>query len=169
MERRRIIYLFPLVALILVFPSCHPRHVSDIRPNMTKEEVVSFWGTTDLITYKTADGKTLETWEYHFSHTDSICLVTFSQNRVVSTQCRRQPHPYYYTYSYSPYYYYPYPYYYGGYYRYYRPYYYPYYFPYYHRPQPPPPKPPPPKPATNLTTAPPEPAPPEPAPPPATS
>ncbi len=150
MERRRIIYLLPLVALILVFSSCHPRHVSDIKPNMTKEEVVAFWGKTDLVTHKTVNGKTLETWEYHFSHTDSICLVTFSQDRVVSMQCRRQPRPYYYTYPYSPYYYYPYPYYYGGYYRYYRPYYYPYYYPYYHRPPPPPPKPAPPPPPAKV-------------------
>ena len=119
MERKRIICLFLFGVLILVFSSCHPRHVSDIKPNMTKEEVMSLWGTTGLITYKEANGKTLETWEYHFSNTDSICLVTFYQDRVVTTQCYRQPHPYYY-----PYPYYPYPY------RYPYPYYYPYYYPY---------------------------------------
>jgi hypothetical protein len=120
MGRKRIIYLFLLVVLILIFSSCHPRHVSDIRPNMTKEEVVSLWGKTDLITHRTAEGKTIETWEYHFFNTDSICWVTFSQDRVVSTECRSAPRAaYYYAYPHYPYYY-PYPY------RYYYPYYYPY-------------------------------------------
>jgi len=118
MKRKKIAYLFVFVALILILPSCHPRHVSDIKANMTKEEVVSLWGKTDLITYKTVNGKTFETWEYHFSNTDSVCWVIFLQDRVTSTQCRRQsyPRPYYYRYPY----YYPYPY------RYYYPYYYPY-------------------------------------------
>jgi hypothetical protein len=88
MERKRIIYLFLFVFLILVFSSCHPRHVSDIKPNMTKEEVVSLWGKTPLITYKTVNGRTTETWEYHFLNSNSICWVTFSQDRVVVTQCR---------------------------------------------------------------------------------
>jgi hypothetical protein len=129
MKRERIICLFLFVALVLILSSCHPRHVSDIKPNMTKEEVVSFWGKTDLITHKTEKGKTLETWEYHFSNTHSICLVTFSQDRVVNTECRQQPRPesYYYAYPYYPYYYpYPYPYPYP----YYSPY--PYYYPHHH-------------------------------------
>ena len=115
MKRETITCLFLLVFLIFIVSSCHPRHVSDIKPSMTKDEVVSLWGTTDLITHRTANGKTVETWEYHFSNTDSICWVTFSQDRVVGTECRRQPRPepYYYTYPYYPYYYsYPYPYYY---------------------------------------------------------
>ena len=118
MERKRIIYLFLFAVLFLVFSSCHPRHVLDIKLNMTKEEVVSLWGKTDLITQRTVNGKPAETWEYHFSNTDSICWVTFIQERVVSTQCRRQPYPrpYYYRHPYYPYYY-PYP---------YRYYYYPY-------------------------------------------
>jgi hypothetical protein len=118
MEKKRIIWLFLFAVLILAFSSCHPRHVSDIKLNMTKEEVVSLWGETDLITHRTANGKPAETWEYHFSNTDSICWVTFIQERVVSTQCRRPPYPrpYYYRYPYYPYYY-PYP---------YRYYYYPY-------------------------------------------
>jgi hypothetical protein len=126
MERKRIIYLFLLVVLILIFSSCHPRHVSDIKPNMTKEEVVSLWGKTDLITHRTEDGKTVETWEYHFSNTDSICWVTFSQDRVVSTECRNAPRVEYY-------YAYPYPYYYPYYYPYPYPYYYPYHYPYHYR------------------------------------
>jgi len=126
MERKGIICPFLFIVFILVLSSCHPRHVSDIKLAMTKEEVVSLWGRTELITHRTVNGKTVETCEYHFFNTTSICLVTFSQDRVVGTECRRQPRPepYYYAYPY-PYYYgypypYPYPYYYGGYYRYHR-------------------------------------------------
>ncbi len=155
MERKRVICLFLFVVLILIFSSCHPRHVSDIKLAMTKEEVVTLWGRTDLITYKTVNGTTLETWEYHFTGSGSICRITFNQDRVTANpQCDRspvgrwsysqsewQPYPetYYYPYPYPfyyrflyPYPYYdPYPYYYGGYYRSYRPYYYPYPYPYY--------------------------------------
>ena len=109
MESKRIVCLFLFVVLILVFSSCHPRHVSDIRPAMTKEEVMALWGKTDLITYKTDNGKAFEIWEYHFLNSDSICWVTFSQDRVVSTECRRAPRVRYY-YPYYPYYPYPYPY-----------------------------------------------------------
>jgi hypothetical protein len=124
MGRKNIIFLFPLVVLILIFSSCHPRHVSDIKPNMTKEEVVSSWGGTGLITHRTVEGKTIEIWEYHFLNSGSNCWVTFSQDRVVSTECRNAPRGgYYYAYPYYPYYYpYPYPYYYH--------YYYPYHYPY---------------------------------------
>jgi hypothetical protein len=115
MKTKGIAGLFVLVLLMLIFTSCHPRHVSDIKANMTKEEVVSLWGKTDLITYKTANGKTLETWEYHFPNTNSICFVTFSEDRVVATQCRPLRRVYYRPYPYYPYYY-PYPY------RYYYPY-----------------------------------------------
>ena len=84
MQRKRIICLFPFVVLILVFSSCHPRHVSDIKPAMTKEEVVSLWGRTALITYKATDGTTLETWEYHFGSSGSICRITGrSQGQVL--------------------------------------------------------------------------------------
>ncbi len=114
MEKKRVVYLFVFVALVFILSSCHPRHVSDIKPNMTKEEVVSSWGGTSLITYKTVNGKTIEIWEYHFSNTGSICWITFSQDRVVSTECRNAPRGgYFYPYPYYPYYYpYPYPYYY---------------------------------------------------------
>ncbi len=87
MERKRIICLFLFLVLILVFSSCHPRHVSDIKPNMTKEEVVSLWGRTPLITYRTVNGRPTETWEYRFLNSNSVCWVTFSQDRVVTTQC----------------------------------------------------------------------------------
>jgi len=88
MERKRIICRFLFVVLVLVLSSCHPRHVSDIKSNMTKEEVVSLWGKTPLIATKTVDGKTIEIWEYHFLTSDSACSITFSQDRVVGTQCR---------------------------------------------------------------------------------
>jgi hypothetical protein len=121
MERKRVICLFLFASLILVFSSCHPRHVSDIRPNMTKEEVVSSWGRTDLISHRTVDGRTIETWEYHFLNSGSVCWVAFSKDRVVSTECRNAPRGGYYAYPYYPYYYpYPYPYYYPYYYRYHR-------------------------------------------------
>jgi hypothetical protein len=94
MERKRIIYLFLLFALILVFSSCHPkrifnpRHFSDIKPNMTKEEVASLWGRTPLISERTVNKGTIETWEYRFSKSNSVCWITFSQDRVVAIQCR---------------------------------------------------------------------------------
>ncbi len=48
MQRKRVICLFLFIVLILVFSACHPRHVSDIKPAMTKEEVVSLWGRTAI-------------------------------------------------------------------------------------------------------------------------
>jgi hypothetical protein len=113
MERKTIYSMFFFVIIILVLSSCHPRHVSDIRTNMTKEEVISLWGRTDLITHNTVNGKAAEIWEYHFATSNSNCWITFIQDRVTNTQCR-PPVPYYYRYAY------PYPY---G-------YYYPYYYPY---------------------------------------
>ena len=92
MERKRIHYVFLFIVLMLVFSSCHSRHVSDIKLAMTKEEVVSLWGRTNLITYKTVNGTTLETWEYHFAGSGSICRVTFNQDRVTANpQCDRPP------------------------------------------------------------------------------
>jgi hypothetical protein len=44
MERKRIICLSLFVVLILIFSSCDPPYVSDIQPDMAKEEVVSLWG-----------------------------------------------------------------------------------------------------------------------------
>ena len=46
MGKERITFLCLFVALILISSSCHLRRVSDIRPDMTKEEVVSLWGRT---------------------------------------------------------------------------------------------------------------------------
>jgi hypothetical protein len=88
MKRKRIIGLFFFVVLILVFSSCHPRYVSDVKPNMTKEEVVSLWGNPGPITYKNVNGRSIETWEYYFSNSDSICWVNFLQDKVVASECR---------------------------------------------------------------------------------
>ena len=85
--KRKIICLFFLVASVLVLSSCHPRRVSDIKANMTKQEVASLWGGTPLMSTKTVDGKLLEIWEYHFASSNSACTVTFSQDRVVNTEC----------------------------------------------------------------------------------
>ena len=52
MEKKKIICLFLFGVLILVFSSCHSRQISDIKPAMTKEKVISLWGATNLITYK---------------------------------------------------------------------------------------------------------------------
>ena len=92
MERKRIIWLVLFVGLVL--SSCHPRHVSDVRLGMTKEDVISLWGPTALITHRTVRGTTYETWEYHFATSGSVCWVTFIQDRVAApTQCRLPPAP----------------------------------------------------------------------------
>jgi hypothetical protein len=88
MEKKKIICLLLFVVLIFVSSSCHPRRISDIKPAMTKEKVVSLWGPTNLITYKDADGMNLEIWEYHFASSDSICSIIFVQDRVARTECR---------------------------------------------------------------------------------
>ena len=88
MEKKRIVCLFLFVGLILVFCSCHSRQISDIKPAMTREEVVSLWGPTNLITYRNANGMTLEIWEYHFTSSNAICSIIFVQDRVARTECR---------------------------------------------------------------------------------
>ena len=89
MERKRIICLVFLVVLIGVLSSCHTRQVSDIKFAMTKEDVISLWGPTNLITYKNVNGTTLETWEYHFATSNSVCWVTFIQERMAApVECR---------------------------------------------------------------------------------
>jgi len=89
MEKKKIIGLFLLVVLILVSFGCHSRSISDIKPAMTKEQVISLWGPTNLISHKNVEGLgTLEVWEYHFASSDTICSVIFVQNRVARTECR---------------------------------------------------------------------------------
>jgi hypothetical protein len=99
MERKNLVHLFLPVVLFLFFVSCHARRVSDIKPNMTKEEVASLWGKTPLVTHKTVDEKAVEIWEYHFSGSGSDCWITFSQERVEGTQCRPVRVGTYYSYS----------------------------------------------------------------------
>ncbi len=89
MEKIRIVCLFLFVVLILVSSACHSRKVSDIKPAMTKEKVISLWGSTPLITRKNVDGLgAVEIWEYHFESSDTICSVIFVQDRVARTECR---------------------------------------------------------------------------------
>ena len=96
MERKRMLCLLLFVVLMLVISSCHPRHYSDIRLGMTKEEVISLWGPTYLVTNRNLNGTTLETWEYHFTNTGSVCWVSFIQDRVATNpQCRRIVYPLY--------------------------------------------------------------------------
>ncbi len=84
MANKRILCAFLFIILTLVFPSCHPRHVSDIKPGMTKEEVVSLWGK-GLVSYKIVNGRNIETWEY--SKSKSICSVDFFKETVVASEC----------------------------------------------------------------------------------
>jgi len=91
MESKKRLCLFLLIILILVFSSCHPRHVSDIKPGMTKEDVVSLWGKAGLTTYKIVNGRSIETWEYYFPKSESICWVDFFQDTVVASECRPGP------------------------------------------------------------------------------
>ena len=89
MEKKKIICLFLFVVLILVSSACHSRSISDVKPAMTKEKVISLWGPTNLITHKNVNGLgTLEVWEYHFASSDTICSVIFVQDRVARTECR---------------------------------------------------------------------------------
>jgi hypothetical protein len=89
MENKKIVCLFLFVVLTLVFSSCHSRSITDIKPAMTKEKVISLWGSTNLISNKNVEGLgTLEVWEYHFESSDTICSVIFVQDRVARTECR---------------------------------------------------------------------------------
>ena len=89
MEKKKIICLFLFVMLVLVSSSCQSRQITDIKPAMTKEKVISLWGSTNLISHKNVEGLgDLEIWEYHFESSDTICSVIFVQNRVARTECR---------------------------------------------------------------------------------
>jgi len=88
MEKKKIICLLLFVVVIFVFSSCHTRKVSDIKPAMTKEKVISLWGETNRMYQKNADGFIFEVWEYHFEASDTICSVIFVQDRVARVECR---------------------------------------------------------------------------------
>ena len=68
MEKKKIICLFLFVVLILVSSSCQTRQITDIKPAMTKEKVISLWGPTNLISHKNS--------------------VIFVEDRVARTECR---------------------------------------------------------------------------------
>ncbi len=88
MKKKKIVCLFLMVALVLIFASCHSRKITDIKPTMTKEQVISLWGATNRMYHKNADGFVFEVWEYHFESSDSICSVIFVQERVARVECR---------------------------------------------------------------------------------
>ena len=89
MEKKKIVCLFLFAVFIFVFSSCHARSVSDVKPAMTKEKVISLWGPTELISRKNVEGLgPLEIWEYHFESSDTICSVIFVQDKVARTECR---------------------------------------------------------------------------------
>ena len=89
MGKKKIVCVIPFVFLSLVFCSCHSRNISDIKPAMTKEKVISLWGPTELISRKNVEGLgPLEIWEYHFESSDTICSVIFVQDKVARTECR---------------------------------------------------------------------------------
>jgi hypothetical protein len=89
MEKKKVVFLLLSAVLIFVLSSCHTRSITDIKPAMTKEKVISLWGPTNLISHKNVEGLgDLEIWEYHFASSDTICSVIFVQNRVARTECR---------------------------------------------------------------------------------
>ena len=89
MEKKKIICLFLFVMLVLISSSCQSRQITDIKPAMTKEKVISLWGSTNLMSRKNVEGLgDVEIWEYHFASSDTICSVIFVQDRVARTECR---------------------------------------------------------------------------------
>ncbi len=89
MEKKKVVFLFVFVAVVLVFSACHSRSISDVKPAMMKEQVISLWGTTNLITHKNVEGLgDMEIWDYHFASSDTICSVIFVRNRVARVECR---------------------------------------------------------------------------------
>ena len=88
MKNKKMFCLFLFVCLGLVLSSCQSHNISDIKPAMTKEDVISLWGRTNFITYKNADGFSHEIWEYHFDSEDTICSIIFVKERVARTECR---------------------------------------------------------------------------------
>jgi len=85
--RKRVILSLLSVGMILFLASCHARHPSDIRPGMTKEDVIRAWGGTYYPTQQIRDGKQVEVWEYHFANTGAVCRTVFYEDRVTTTQC----------------------------------------------------------------------------------
>jgi len=88
MEKKKIICIFLFIVLAFVFSSCQSRQITDIKPAMTKEKVISLWVSTNRMYQKNADGFVFEVWEYHFESSDTICSVIFVQDRVSRVECR---------------------------------------------------------------------------------
>ena len=88
MEKKKIVFLLLSAVVIFAFSSCHTRSITDIKPAMTKEKVISLWGETNRMYQKNADGFVFEVWEYHFASSDTICSVIFVQDRVARVECR---------------------------------------------------------------------------------
>ena len=84
---KKISLTFLSVWVVLFLASCHVRRPYDIRPGMTKEDVVKAWGGTYLPTQQIREGKQVEVWEYRFANTGAVCRITFYQDRVTTTQC----------------------------------------------------------------------------------
>jgi hypothetical protein len=89
--RRRVLLILLFAFVTLSSYSCHVRYPSDIRPGMTKEDVIRAWGGTYLITHQIRQGKQVEVWEYHFANTGSVCRIVFYEDRVTTTECWQSP------------------------------------------------------------------------------
>ena len=89
--RKQLILTLVFVWVTLFLVSCHVRYPSDIRPGMTKEDVIRVWGRRYLITYQMRDGKQVEVWDYHFETTGTVCRIVFHEDKVTNTQCWRRP------------------------------------------------------------------------------
>ena len=85
--RNKVIFSFLSVWVVLLLASCHVRHPSDIRPGMTKEDVIRAWGETYYPTQQIRNGKQVDVWEYQFANTGAVCRIVFYQDRVTTTQC----------------------------------------------------------------------------------
>ena len=90
--RKKVIFSFLSVWMVLLLASCHVRHPSDIRLGMTKEDVIRAWGGTYFPTHQIREGKPVEVWEYQFTNTGAVCRIVFYQDRVTTTESWRRPH-----------------------------------------------------------------------------
>jgi len=75
--RKKVIFTLLSVWMVLVLASCHVRHPYDIRPGMTKEDVLRTWGGTYLPSQQVREGKQVEVWEYRFANTGALCRIVF--------------------------------------------------------------------------------------------
>jgi len=85
--RKKVIFALLLMAMIFLLASCHVRRPADIRPGITKEDVIRVWGGTYYPTQQIREGKQVEVWEYQFSNSGAVCRVFSYQDRVTTTEC----------------------------------------------------------------------------------